>query len=292
MKYNILFSVAAHESEESLIDLIENVIKFIPNSFIIIHLKKGFTVNNIADKYPNICFNTTSFNTGYLDQSLTIVHSSNIYYAIDKGIDADFFAVLGSNELFVRKGLYNHIKNKHFIAYQTDESDYHVRIARRDKYFNAILKKIGGDLIKSPPEGAFYEFSILKEKLNTPYVKEYIDKLSLYFTSSNKIIFRKIGGKVARLILHFIPSLNFIIPSTIIRFAYAGEEIFFPTLMQFSTSTKDNSYCYIKWHEKLNIEINDIVDVSIGKYPEKYSVKRIKRNISDPKRIWIKNKIN
>ncbi|AOM41727.1 hypothetical protein [Xenorhabdus hominickii] len=292
MKYDIIFSVAAHESEESLIDLIENVRKFVPNSLIVIHLKKGFKIRKIKETYKNVYFNPNTYDTGYLDQSLTIAHSSNIYYLIEKNIDADYFAILGSNELFVRKGLYEYIKDKYFIAYQTDEKDYHIQVAKKDKHLNTLLTKIDGKIIKSPPEGTFYKFAILKEKLRNPYIEEYLNELTCYFTSKNKITFRKISNKIARLILHITPKLKITIPSNIIRFSYASEEIFFPTIMQSPTSIRDNSYCYIKWHDNLNIDIDDIVNVNNGVHVGKYSVKRIERNILDPKRIWIKNEIN
>lgn len=289
--YDIVFSLAVHEQKECFYDLLDNVNKFVPNSLIVVHSKLGFDIsNNDIEDYDNVILNPRSFNTGYFDQSLTLVHYSNIKVLVDKKVSAKYFAILGSNELFVRRGVFDYISSRKFIAYDCDGDDYNIKIAKCDPYMEKLLH--GKTFVKTPPEGAFYPFQELVNVIESKNVSAFIDSLIPYFDNPVKCLLRRFFNKVTLATKRFSPSLVKCLPSRISRFGYASEEVFFPTIMNISTAEKDNSYCFVKWNDSLKLDLKDVSSVAFGHKYYKYSVKRVDRKPNDRVRSWIKNEIS
>lgn len=287
--YNIIFSLAVHESEECVIDLLDNINKFIPNSLIIIHKSLGFELSNIKH-YNNVIINPISINTGYFDQSLTVIHALNINLLIEMNIHASFFSIIGSNELFVRKGLIDYIKNNNLYIYDSPQNDFCILMANKDLGLKKVLN--GNKIVKSPPEGLYYNFNELKKNFIDANVMSYINNILPYYMHPYKSYYRKLISNLIRILKKIAPKTIPKLPFFMTRFGYASEEILFPTIMKIPVSQKDNSYCFVNWNNGLSLNIFDIENVHHGKIKGKFSVKRVDRNINNSIRVFIRNELD
>ena len=108
----IIFSLPIHERLDILINQLENINKFVPNNLVCVHISQGSEIELDealeASKNFNVIINKERKDTGP-HKGLMEAHISNFNLVSNK--DFEYFAFLSSNELFIKSGLYNHMKN-------------------------------------------------------------------------------------------------------------------------------------------------------------------------------------
>lgn len=100
-----------------MIDQILNFTTLNPGCGIVLHMSQGFDwrkselgseeFDEIIKDFPNVFINTESVRTGAYD--IIQAHISNYKY-VRSIVDFEFYCMCASNELFIKPGLYEHIK--------------------------------------------------------------------------------------------------------------------------------------------------------------------------------------
>lgn len=106
----VVFSLPVHEANETILTTIANVRRFNGlQHHIILHVDANWDGFNPAMfNIQNVHINPVRFPT-YHAQSHVATHLSNFRYAEDRRINYDFFAVLHTSEMFVRRGMHDSI---------------------------------------------------------------------------------------------------------------------------------------------------------------------------------------
>ena len=104
MKYDIVYSITAHESIECVFNLYENIIKFNAglNCLVMFHVNELlFSQTHLLPKKDNLLFNPNHTEKGCFTQSLFLAHLEN--YELVRDVVFDFFCLLASNCMFIRQ---------------------------------------------------------------------------------------------------------------------------------------------------------------------------------------------
>lgn len=265
----IMFSLPIHEKLEVVLDQIINYRFFNPESGIVLHFSDGFDYENSGitrsefeeaiKKVGNVFINPKSIRTGLLD--IIQVHLLNFEY-IEKICTFDYFALCASNELFIKHGVYQSMRNYdcgvgYMKVYQNTEWIQGEK-AQKDKVLQKILHDIAGnEVIGSQVEGSFF-----KKEL---------------FHNICKIIKKRYDYKLME-----VP--------------YAREEVYFSTIVwnlkrggkEFRIY-KNGMFTYMPWERNLKIELDDIKRLW-EETSSFFSVKRVSRELNDYIRSYIREK--
>ena len=268
--YNIVFSVPVHEKWDVVLDLVINYMHFNPECAIVLHVSKDFNESESIMKREefesaihqigNVFINPVSLRTGFAD--IIQAHISNFKYLCSIS-EFHFFAMCASNELFVKKGLYEHIEDYDCgvdIFFPEDRPIWRVgHFAKEDKDLKSMLVEMGGDgIVASHIEGTFYTRKIFQS------IVAIIEKCYDYNTME-------------------VP--------------YPREEIYFSTVLwnmaQQNKSIKvlnPGIFTLVNWKIRYNRMTISIDDVKRSQNVESffYSVKRVDRNINDYIRAYIR----
>ena len=160
----MLFSIPVHENQQIVNNQIENILKMNPISIIVLHIHPSFLFNSelTLTIYKNVYINPTRLN--YINKcGLFKIHTSNFHYISSLNIPFDFFVLLSSNEMFIRRGLREYIeKNKNglqIVKYNKNNS-WHLfhRKIEDNTQIKRMLQFINLDTIYGgQAEGQFYE---------------------------------------------------------------------------------------------------------------------------------------
>jgi len=104
MKYDIVYSVTAHESIECVYNLYENIVKYNAglDVLVIFHLNEDlYSRLDAIPEADNLIFNPVRTDKRRFTQSLLWAHLGN--FVIVRDLDFDIFALLASNCMFVRQ---------------------------------------------------------------------------------------------------------------------------------------------------------------------------------------------
>lgn len=288
MQHKILFSIAVHESEGSVRSLLTNIFKFNDNVAVVLHLAHDFCFYFSENEFSgDIYVNPKSYRTGYADQSLGVIHTGNLYYADSIGLDAEYFAIVGSNEMFIKPGCYDYIKEQnHLYIPPYDKNDYHVKHALNDPDFMRLMSKFSVHIVKSPPEGNFYSYRQLLSIVKKEDFKRYFIDIERYFTSAHLSLVRTVINYTTRFLTVKLKVPISIIPGIMSKFSYASEEVLFPSLMETKIGDS-NSYCHMDFDNNLYVT-RDVIDKLLIKN-DIFSTKRIDRKVDDDIRVYIDN---
>ncbi|ENU15169.1 hypothetical protein [Acinetobacter lwoffii] len=285
-----LFSIAVHEEYDCVLDMIQNLNYYVPECYIILHIKQDFVfdVKNFS-KFSNVFINPEKFMTGYVDGSLLYVHLSNFLLAEKLSLKYQYFSIFGSNQLFVKKGYENYIKqydcSKAQICTQKDlygKMNYQYTRFFYDSSFPYIPKNHS---FWCAPEGTFYKYNLLLEFIEKSNILDYYN-INKKFYLKNNFKYREFLRDLSKLFSKL--KLLFLFPKVLLKYTYANEEIFFPNINQLSKNSNfgDNT-CYINWENNLNISITDIKNIRENN-SHFFSVKRVDRKYNDPIRKYIR----
>lgn len=268
-----MFSIPVHEKLEVVVDQICNFISLNTDCGIVLHFSQDFNYvdssinreefNYIIKKIGNIYINPESVRTGPYD--IIQSHISNYKY-VKKITNFQYYCMCASNELFIKPGLYDYIRDYDCGVDMTNNTDTNTiwkagKFAHRDASLKNILSEIGGDgkIMGSQVEGTFY----------------------------SEELFNIICGLIER---HY-DWLNMQEP-------YAREEVYFSTIIWNLKSTSKNirvsnqgMFTWCPWNRKytMNVRLHEVKRL-IEAESNIYSVKRVERNNNDCIRAYIRQK--
>ena len=158
----VLFSVPAHESTPIVKDTVDNIVKFVPDSHVVIHAARQFEDFDPAvfDGYDNVTINPVRFHT-VLHESQLHLHLTNLVAAYNLGLNFDYFSIFHTNQMFVKPGFDQYIKQYQYSAWTdfdtfasvASRSDLHMHKSRMDYMFGfGSYPKVSALLA----EGSFY----------------------------------------------------------------------------------------------------------------------------------------
>lgn len=172
-KYDIVFSVVAHESIDCVYNLYENIIKFTEGKRVLvifnINHALGFQLNTVRI-HENLIFNPKLSDKTKYSSDIFLAHLSN--YDQIKGHQFDLFCVLASNCMFVRKPDWNQIytetpklnvTTRIFMVPDSTKSLWDEFI--KNEHIVKVFKKEGVEPTLINCEGSFYR----KEVFNYIY---------------------------------------------------------------------------------------------------------------------------
>ena len=280
-KTRILFSLAVHEAKDVVVDQIRNIQYYTKDAIIILHANAEFynDITDLPELFPNVYLNPTALHTGYMDGSLFFVHYSNLLYSRDK--DFDYFVMLGSNELFIRHGVENHIK-------QFDHSAAFKRILtnRWCPHYSSFLDDPNmvfmdlNHIYKIPPEGSFYNREAVTSFLMN-------DGLANYYKEKTHLYTKPIDPKWLKKAKKILSKLKIYNTALYDRPHYALEEIIYPSLANCQAKIGPKT-CFINWEDNLIVTISDIDEIRNEPNSNFYSVKRVDRIYDEPIRSYIR----
>lgn len=272
MKYKIVFSIPIHEKFEVVLDQTLNYLTLNADCAIVYHISQGFDEKNskisrlefesIISQYNGVYINPTSVRTGFGD--IIQAHISN-YRFVSTIIDFEFFSMCASNELFVKTGLYDVIKNYDcgvgFFTPKDRPEWAPAYYAEKDSCLKKIMADVGvSSICPSNIEGSFYSKSIFL------YICDSIEKYYDYLEMKVK---------------------------------YPREEVYFSTILCAIKQKNPELRVYPKlftlvhWnigkicYNNMYISVPDILKCR-KKGNSFYSVKRVDRIINDPRRAFIR----
>ena len=266
----LLFSIPIHERLEVVIDQIVNIQTLNEDAGIVLHLSLGYCDRNsslplsdflrIVKRFDNVWVNPNRVRTGNYD--IIQAHMENFNY-IKGVVEFEYFSMLASNELFIKRGLYNYIHNYDCGVDYNDVSKnnrwYAGKQAKSDNSLMAIMAHLDADkIVGSQIEGTFYRkelFDIIQKN-----IVEYYDYRTM-------------------------------------AVAYAREEVYFSTIFWAINRNanfrvlKGGMFTFCPWSRQftMNIRLNEVrnlmQDISNNTI---YSVKRCDRKLNDCIRAYLR----
>ena len=162
----ILFSVPAHESTPIVKDTVDNIIKYVPDSHIVIHAAGQFQDFDptVFRDYNNVTINPIRFQTA-LHHSQLHIHLTNLVAAHNDGVDFDYFTIFHTNQMFVKRGFEDYVKNYEYSAWTdfktfakvASTQDYGMHNARMQFMFEGEYYGVSALLA----EGSFYSRRVI-----------------------------------------------------------------------------------------------------------------------------------
>lgn len=259
MKYEIVYSITAHEHIDSVNGLYENIIKFNKglNCLVVFHCEEElYNLRNTIPTRENLIFNPIRTKKARFSSSIFFAHFDN--YNLLKDYDFDFFCTLSSNNLFVRHINFEQIKT---------ETPY-LNINKTGYSLGDKDMWMWDEFIKNHQlHGLFFECDI--EIKVAPHPGAYYRKEVLGFI----IDFCKKKGINKEMFVHDV---------------FGAEEIMFPSLEKYATGIVSKRYaaCLYGITEK---DVMDVINTgSVRTWLRKdYTMVRINRNPEDKLRKLI-----
>jgi len=158
----ILFSIPAHEGNDILCNVIENIQKFIKDPIIVIHANQSFVDfdSTISTRYNNVYVNPNRLHLIKYHSMIPILFSN---FEFAEQFDYDYHCIFHTNQLLIKHGLEDYIQGKD-ISF---EYSYDIGSLRSQEMFNAsksnIKLRIGTETFNSHLEGTFYKKDIFKK---------------------------------------------------------------------------------------------------------------------------------
>lgn len=272
----VLFSMPCHESHEAVNINIANLRRF--NGLqhqILIHADAGWNdwMEERVD-FPNVYINPVRYRTNHAHSQIA-THISNYLNAVERGVDFDYVAVFHTSEMFIKRGMHDHIAKYDHSLWFTPETQPH-------------------DL-SWPPLGKAVEMRMFKDLFPANVLSNYLGNL-LEGSWWKRELFQEI---VDWTLYHY--------DLEDLQLPWAAEEVFFPTLSWHLSGGKNFTHPYCAFHHEDHfIKDRILIDgIRNGKdvtfwQPQNFvydwkpvpseglfSVKRISRDLEDPIRIYL-----
>jgi len=258
----LLFSIAVHEKPETIVDQIENILTFNPNSLIVLHISKQFSDKSkylapdafysYLNNNPNVYINDQRLSTSKYSPGQT--HCSNFLYASKKiKLAFDYFVLLNSNDLFIKPGFAN----------QIGSADYGIEARKYTKHW------------------AHYKAATMDDFTKTVIKNNSLDNLCLSYLEGT-FFARHLFSKICDALVSagiFTSKMN-----------YPQDELTIPSLAK-KIGGKEDNFRAIK-NGNLDLFVNLKTIKQALKDPLKFGVKRIDRDFDDPYRIYIRERIS
>ena len=168
-KVEIVISLPVHERPDIVKNQIYNILHFVKNCVIVIHISEYFnkTINiKEIENIDNVVINEEHIKTSW--GNITLAHISNFEYAKTL-FEFDYFIMHASNDMYVKSGINDYIKqyeagfNRRIIG-NNKSYWWPAECANNDKELMQILKIINSNkLVASQIEGSFYSKKIFEQ---------------------------------------------------------------------------------------------------------------------------------
>lgn len=273
----VLFSVPVHESNETILTTISNVRRFNGlQHHIMLHVDAnwdGFDPGLF--NIQNVHINPVRFPT-YHAHSQVATHLSNFRRGLDMKLDFQFFAVLHTSEMFIRRGMHDSIAFTDHSLWFTPDNQPHE--------------------MSWPPLANAVATGMFKGLFQANRIENYLGNL-IEGSWWRKELFMEISRWAER---------NYNLDE--MGWGWAAEEVFFPTLawhLGGSELITKHPYCAFK-HDEHYLQDKQFVDdiranrpvtfwqphnftYGYAPFPSNglFTVKRIARDITDPMRVYI-----
>jgi hypothetical protein len=274
---NIAYSITCHEAPECIKNQVENLLYFTPNSSIVLHinLDSSRTYEEITKheffgrNSNNVLINPDRIRTSKNHYQLHRAHKSNLQHLHNIGIQFDYFIIEASNSLMIKHGITEHLKNFDVGIGSGKIDDYWRPLITQHQSLKNYTEKQGLKLnfntapIKGCHEGAFFRTPF------ADFVFNITEGISGFCGNNSDIA-------------------NYPTEEVWIQVAVAILKSHVKDLRVTTTTT------YLPWHKQLNWSPQDIIEtISQDLLPKnKFSIKRIPRNINDPARQIITDIFN
>lgn len=168
----IVISIPVHEKPDVIIDQISNIKKYINNPIIVLHISKSFFDNyslELLINITNVYINPEHLETAW--GNILLTHVSN-YFFIKNIVEFDYFLIQASNDMFVKKGIEDYIKNYKAgfcrrVISQKISMWWPACVAWDDKQLKRIMNFIGQSrIVATQIEGTFFKRSIADKVMN------------------------------------------------------------------------------------------------------------------------------
>lgn len=179
----LLFSIPVHEEQDIINNQIENILNNNPGATIILHINKSFhKFNPYLTIYKNVYINNNR-HSYIIGKGLLFIHISNFLFCINNNIDFEYFIILSSNEMFIKKGLIHYIEKYkngvQLVKFDINNSwhNFHKNI-ENDPNIIQLLNELQLDTFYGgQTEGQFYQ----------KYVFQYISDIYLKIFGKNEL---------------------------------------------------------------------------------------------------------
>lgn len=217
----IIFSLLVHESPDSLLDQLNNFFYYNPDSYVVIHLAKNIwndhmlleKFKSIISEYTNVQINPNCVRTGFAD--IIQAHISNFQFVKDS--DFEYFVFSSSNELFVKKNMYEDITHYDCgLNFKSIKKWYYKKTALGDKVLLNFAKGNSNNIKYSQIEGTFYKKEMLAKIIEIISINYNYEKETIFYPRE-EVYFSTVC-------YNFIEQYNAHVPITYMKFE--GKEIF------------------------------------------------------------------
>lgn len=259
----IMFSLLVHEKPIVILDQVMNILKYNPTSSIVIHFNPAFVDDDNDMKLDALLRILYSFDNIYINTNRVRVckddiiqaHLSNFEFV--KNQNFEYFYFIASNELFLKSGLANFIKDYDYGCECIKKDNWHYfDIMSKDPDLEKIKKLLNtNEYYYSQIEGSFYSKNIMS-KIVSIINKCYDYKKDHYFYPRDEVYFSTIAINLFRDFNRF-----------------------------------DGCLCRIKWQGKILFTSLKSINKIVNCKDYCFSVKRVDREINNYLRSYIRHNI-
>jgi hypothetical protein len=273
----ILFSIPAHENHDVINDLIVNVKRWNGDHHLFMFLANGdwqdFDPARI--KQQGVFVNPLRISMRHGNAQI-VHHIMNFQVAVDMGLSFDYFAVMHTNELFVRPGMSNHIAGADYALWFGPDTQPHE--------------------MKWPALGNAYAQRMFKDLFDGSDLSNYLGNLIEGSWWKRELFAEMVSWTLSNYRLEDL------------WFDWAAEECYLPTLAYHLSGRAPflHPYCAFS-HSSHDIQSTEFIDTIRAQQPLTFwqphnfvydwapvntngifSVKRIARRMDDPMRSYIR----
>ena len=274
----VVVSLPIHNSIEVAQSQVKNIQYFLPGAVVVLHLSRNFEwgkgVKSLAPlEIDNVLINPERFPTRWGSGLLVDVHNSNFKFA-KENLRFDYFVMHSSNDLFVKKGVYDYISAFDAGCAQWDFSSL-IQKLKTDSHFSEIEIKNEHPLQKDMALASMMKHLGLSEVLGS--------QIEGSFYKAD--IFEQMVGVIEK----YYSCLNY-------DLVYPKEEFYYSTIVSKFAQSIGDVYTFFNWKSVITNEVVDNIrdnnpscqnDLGVFDFANIYNVKRINRDLGDPVRKYI-----
>lgn len=195
----IYISIPVHEKPDVIVDQMQNFEEYFSEAKIILHLSNGanFSKDDLKSQLEQAGLTNTLINPIQVETQwggIIQAHLANIRYIIKLG-DAEKIIFHSSNDMLVKRGVYEYVKDKKNIFHNRKcSADSLWWVSRRALQDKMLTNYFSNNLLASQIEGSMYEVELLK-KLIEEIDSKNLEISSELFYPREEIIFSSFAKK-------------------------------------------------------------------------------------------------
>jgi hypothetical protein len=249
-KYDVVFSILAHESPDTLDDLIDNIIKFTKKYKILFIINLN---NEMYSKYKNnnsnVIINDNYFDKVKYTKDILEAHLSNFRYLRSHNYNFKKIILLASNCMIFRDLNLESLTSKYIKKENYDTWHWPI-FFKNIEIINTLKNDNITNYISDHHEGSIFDYDIFNK------ITEYIDGKNLWKKINEESVF---------------------------------EEHLLATLEYYFMKSITNRICKVYWENDNYLVTKDNIIELLKHKNDICFVKRVEREIKDPVRIFIRS---